>query len=116
MRLILLPLCACATIAAIAPEAPESMMPGYTRPAQQWSSVEQAIADKQCADRIEQVRDATGEPKLDRTPASSEKPMLIAAVDKRIDGCAVLQMKGDVNDLRPVPEHDQGQTKLEPAH
>ena len=113
MRLILLPLCACATIGAA---TRDSTVPGYTWSAQQWSSVEQAIGDKQCADRIEQVRDATGEPKLDRTPASSEKPMLIAAVDKRIDGCAVLQMKGDVNDLRPVPEHDQGQTKLEPAH
>ena len=115
MRLILLPLCACATIGATPPATPDAMMPGYTRPAQKWSSVEEALSDRLCADRIEQVRDAAGEPRLDRAPASTETPMLIAALDKRIDGCAVLQMKGDVNDLRPVPLPSEGPVNLEPA-
>jgi hypothetical protein len=91
------------------------MMPGYTEPAQQWPSIEQARSERLCADRIEQVRDAAGEPMLDRAPADAETPMLIAAVDKRIDGCAVLQMKGDVNDLRPVPLPGEGPVALRPA-
>ncbi len=68
-----------------------------------------------CADRIETVRDTLGQPRLDRTPESIEEPLLIAAVDKRIDGCAVMQMKGDVNDLRPIPQPAPGSPFLQPA-
>lgn len=114
MRLILLPLCACTMIGATPPATPDELMPGYTRPAERWSSNE-APSERLCADRIEQVRDAAGEPMLDRAPANAETPMLIAAVDKRIDGCAVLQMKGDVNDLRPVPLPNEGPVSLKPA-
>ena len=64
--------------------------------------------------RIERVRDDLAQPKLDRSPASAERPLLIAAVDKRVDGCAVLQMHGAVNDLRPVPQSSGGPL-LQPA-
>lgn len=67
-----------------------------------------------CADRIERVRDDLAQPKLDRSPASAEQPLLIAAVDKRVDGCSVLQMHGAVNDLRPVPQNSNGPL-LQPA-
>jgi hypothetical protein len=115
MRRILLPFCALAAIGASASATPDAVMPGYTQPAQRWPNVEQTRSERLCADRIEQVRDATGEPMLDRAPASSETPMLIAAVDKRIDGCAVLQMKDDVNDLRPVPVPRETPVVLKPA-
>jgi hypothetical protein len=68
-----------------------------------------------CRDRIERVRDELGQPGLEREPASPERPFLIAAVDKRIDGCAVMQMKGDVNDLRPLPEAPSGPPRIQPA-
>ncbi|WP_120717805.1 hypothetical protein [Tsuneonella amylolytica] len=67
-----------------------------------------------CGDRIELVREELGQPKLDREPANADKPLLIAAVDKRVDGCAVMQMKGDVNDMRPIPQTTDD-PKLQPA-
>ena len=84
MRLAILPLAAAMTVSAMLPELP---LPASTN----------------CRDRIERVRAELGQPTLDRGTASADKPLLIAAVDKRIDGCAVMQMKGDVNDLRPLP-------------
>jgi hypothetical protein len=118
LRLILLPICALAIVGTTPEQAAGShdrMMPGYGMPAEKWSSVEEALSDSQCADRIEQVRDLAGQPKLDREPANPEAPLLIAAVDKRIDGCPVLQMKNNVNDLRPVPSAADGPVHLMPA-
>jgi hypothetical protein len=114
MRLLLLPLCAAAAVAAPAVER-DAMLRGYSDPAQRWTGIEQAVAEKDCADRIEQIRDTTGQPKLDRAPVSADKPLLIAAVDKRIDGCSVLLMKNDVNDIRPVPATADGAAVLLPA-
>ena len=54
-----------------------------------------------------------GLPMLDRQPASAEDPLLIAAVDRRIDGCSVLVMRHDTSDIRPVPKPD-GRTTLRP--
>lgn len=60
---------------------------------------------EQCRDRITETREAAGKPPLlDRGPASPDKPHRIYAVDKRIDGCAVMVMHGDVTDVRPLPE------------
>jgi hypothetical protein len=80
------------------------MMPGYTLPPRSWQSVDEALAARNCRDRIQQVRDASGQPALDKTPAAPGEGYLINAVDMRLDDCAVMQMKGDVNDLRPLPE------------
>ena len=68
-----------------------------------------------CADRITQVREAAGQPRLDRSPATRSEGMLIAAVDKRIDGCAVMQMYRRIDDLRPVPQPAIGPARLQPA-
>lgn len=68
-----------------------------------------------CGDRIERVREELGQPKLQRETESPDKPLLIAAVDKRIDGCAVMQMHRDVNDLRPLPEPSEGPVRLMPV-
>ena len=119
MRSIVLPLCLVALTGAIpAPPAgrgTSEMMPGYTVPPRSWQSVDEALAARNCRDRIQQVRDASGQPALDKTPAAPGEGYLINAVDVRIDGCAVMQMKGNVNDLRPLPA-PSGPAGLQPAH
>ena len=97
MRLIVLPLLA----AAVAANLPSS------EPAPPERS--------QCRDRISQVREAAGQPRLDRSPARPGDGFLIAAVDKRVDGCAVMQMHRNIDDLRPVPEPSMGPARLQPA-
>ena len=108
MKLVLL------TISAAALVAPAQQAPD--RPVQPKATIEVLGTPEpaDCTGRIDRVRDDLAQPKLDRTPASAERPLLIAAVDKRIDGCAVLQMHGAVNDLRPVPQSSGGPL-LQPA-
>ena len=57
-----------------------------------------------CRDRIELVREERGLPKLERDSASPDEALLIAAVDKRVDGCSVMVMRHDTSDIRPLPE------------
>ncbi len=118
MRSIILPFCFVALTGAVpAPQvAPNksAMMPGYTVPPQRWTSVEEAMASQNCQDRIQQVRDASGQPALDKTPGAPDEGYMINAVDMRLDGCAVMQMKGNVNDLRPLPT-PSGAARLQPA-
>jgi hypothetical protein len=61
-----------------------------------------------CRDRLEQVRDERGLPKLDRGTASGDEALLIAAVDHRIDGCSVMVMRNDTTDVRPLPAAKPG--------
>jgi hypothetical protein len=68
-----------------------------------------------CRDRIEMVREERGLPKLERHTASPDEPLMIAAVDKRIDGCAVMVMHGNASDIRPLPEFEEGPGQLMPA-
>jgi hypothetical protein len=70
---------------------------------------------KNCRDRIVLVREERGLPKLERDTASPDEPLLIAAVDKRIDGCAVMVMHGNTSDVRPLPEFQEGSGQLMPA-
>lgn len=97
MRLIILPLLA----AGLATNAP---------------SRQPETADRaECRDRISEVREIAGQPSLDRSPATPSDGYLIAAVDKRIDGCAVMQIHRRVDDLRPVPEPSAARARLQPA-
>ena len=95
MRLILLPLVAAAALGTSAPPA--------------------GPAPADCADRIERVRGALGQPRLYRSPPVPGQGYLIAAVDKRVDGCPVMQMLRDADDLRPVPRPTTGAARLQPA-
>jgi hypothetical protein len=56
-----------------------------------------------CRDRIHEVRQERGLPKLQRDTASPDEPLLIAAVDHRIGGCSVMVMRNDTADVRPIP-------------
>lgn len=76
--------------------------------------------DYDCRDRIHDAREASGQPPLpelapqapealpstpllDRQPASPDRPQAIYAVDRRQDGCSVMVMMGDPDDIRPLP-------------
>jgi len=70
---------------------------------------------QRCCDTITLVRDAAGQPRLDKGNATRDEPLLIAAVDKRIDNCRVLVMARDSRDIRPEPEVSIDQARLRPA-
>jgi hypothetical protein len=118
MRLIILPICFLALTGAMpAPQAApgaSAMMPSYTAPAQGWRRIDEPLSSRNCGERIQQVRDASGQPALDKAPATTSEGYLINAVDMRVDGCAVMQMKGNVSDLRPLPAAT-GPDGLQPA-
>lgn len=61
------------------------------------------LARTDCTDRIHTIREESGQPTLDRQPASTEDTLLIYAVDRREDGCPVLVMAHRPDDIRPVP-------------
>jgi hypothetical protein len=61
-----------------------------------------------CHDRIEQVRQDRGLPKLDRGDTSPDEPLFIAAVDMRMGNCSVMVMANDINDIRPLPPPSDG--------
>lgn len=91
-------------------------MPGSQRPTHQWGSLEEAKpSPENCRDTIEQVREENGQPALRRETADPEEPLLIAAVDHRIEGCNVMVMRHDTSDVRPLPEVPEGPPKLIPA-
>lgn len=72
-------------------------------------------SDAECRDRITHAREAAGKPPLlEREPASPNKPYLIYAVDRQQDGCAVMVMKGDPADIRPLPATPDGAARITP--
>jgi len=60
-----------------------------------------------CTDRIHEVREERGLPRLERGTATPDEPLLIAAVDHRIDGCSVMVMRYDTRDVRPLPTEER---------
>ena len=64
--------------------------------------------ERVCRDRIHVVRAERGLPALEREAASADEPLLIAAVDRRIDECSVMVMLQDTNDIRPLPAPEEG--------
>jgi len=66
-----------------------------------------------CRDTIHEVREERGLPQLQRETASPDEPLLIAAVDHRIDGCSVMVMHGNTSDVRPLPALPEGPPQLE---
>jgi hypothetical protein len=103
-----LPLIALVCATGAAADAPRTPSPEVRAPAASLSA-EQRV----CRDRIEQVRAASGLPRLDRDNATPEdQPLLIAAVDKRIGGCSVMVMYHDMSDIRPIPRaQDSGRLR-----
>lgn len=52
---------------------------------------------------------------MQREAATPDEPLFFAAVDHRIDGCGVLVMRNDTNDIRPVPTIPTDRPLLMPA-
>jgi len=108
MRTILAPLFGLALLGAggetSAPDANSAPEPGATAASDPTLDPDSG----ECRDRIRRARQATGQPPLfQREPASSENPLAIYAVDRQQDGCSVVVMMGDPNDIRPLPEVEQ---------
>ena len=99
--------------------------PAYTSPPERWKSVEEAVArvaeeeapnPVECSDRITYAREATGQPPLlEREPALPEKPLAIWAVDRSQDGCSVMVMMGNPEDIRALPGPMEGPLMVIPA-
>lgn len=87
--------------------APPSLsldMPAYEMPAERWQTVDDANpSPEQCRDRIHRAREASGQPQLDQNPATPDSPPIIWAVDRRVEGCSVMVVKGNPDDIRPLP-------------
>ncbi|MDC8753276.1 hypothetical protein OIK40_01315 [Erythrobacter sp. sf7] len=114
MQLVTFPLAALALLGATG--APTSLQQAAESRATMREIQTLTPSPEQCRDRITQVRESTGKPPLlDRAPASPERPHRIYAVDKRIDGCAVMVMHGDVSDIRPLPARPEGPVLQMPA-
>lgn len=109
MQPIVLPLATLALVtAAEAPPAPAPQI--VTRNAQPFIP-----SDERCRDVISQARQEAGKPPLlERKPASPDRPYHIFAVDRRQDGCAVMVIKGDPVDIRPLPARPDGPMLLMP--
>ncbi len=99
--------------------------PAFVSPAKPWTTIETAtkpivyenqrgvrlgaIDPRECRDRISKAREALGlPPQLNREPASPDKPHLIYAVDRRQDGCSVMVMKDNRDDIRQLPLPPRG--------
>ena len=112
MRVTFLLCAAAVSMAASSPEseathsAPQSAMPVL-------GSLD--VERDACDDLITQARQDSVLPKLDRQPATADKPYFIAAADQKIDGCSVMVMHNDKADFRPLPSSPDGPARLEPA-
>lgn len=129
MRAIVVPVLALALLGA--GEPPQSALdnPAYTEPAEKWDSLEEVMARRgvlppppmtddaeSCSDTIHEAREASGQaPLLEREPASPDKPHAIYAVDRRQDGCSVMVMMGDPDDIRPLPLPAESPQQVIPA-
>lgn len=113
MRLFL-PLLAPLMIASTVPAAPPPSRHGVTpvpTPVQQPHKV-----GKNCGGKVEAVREERGLPLLRRENSQRGDALMILAVDKQIDGCEVLVMAYDANDVRPLPDYADGPPQLRNLH
>lgn len=105
MRPVLLAATTLISTAAIASTQPmRADQPTFDAPARPWTSVDQAEKDLACRDRIQRARDTGGHPQVRSETANPDKPLFVAAVDRRIDGCSVMVMRHDTSDIRPLPK------------
>lgn len=106
--------------------------PAYSDPARKWTSIDDATGapviseetrelleklrnQRKCSDTISKARAEAGLPMTQREPASPDKPYLVYAVDRREDGCSVMVMKGDTDDIRQLPKPIDGPAGIIPA-
>jgi hypothetical protein len=110
MRLALLPLAPLLVAAAVAPHpiASAHKLPKLANQAEEMR--------KNCRGRIDTVRQERGLPRLAPDKGSDHDPLLVLAVDRSIDGCEVLVVRNDLDDIRPLPQFSDAPARLRPAH
>jgi hypothetical protein len=108
--------------------------PTQDRPATSANQQIEALASPgaaNCRDRIVAVRQERGLPPLEEGKAEPERPpaaldrepfhpgeteaLLVYAVDREIDGCDVLVMAGNPEDVRPLPQLAEEDWRVRPA-
>ena len=100
-----------ATGAAAEPPATTPPQVVIPMPPQDLSSPPRASGDRvPCRDTIHEVREARG---LAGEALAPQPGQLIAAVDHRINGCAVMVMYGNTSDVRPLPAKPDGPPQLQ---
>lgn len=104
---------ASAAVAQDTARTPITNLPGYEEPARPWPNLVESKRARNCRDRIEWVREEMGQPKFEREPASPDKPLMMYAVDHRVDGCGVLVPVANPADIRQAPE--PGRPEVIPA-
>jgi hypothetical protein len=112
MRLTVLLIALLSTSAVGAESMTTTPAPGMSGPAPV-SPAGSAEGRVPCRDTIHQVRDERGLPRLQRETAVPHEPLLIAAVDHRIDGCSVMVVYGNTSDVRPLPAMPDGSPSLQ---
>lgn len=95
------------TAASAAPERTDHA-PNFAEPEILELQTPSELGETVCRDRIHTVREERGLPAIQRETADPEEPLLIAAVDHRIDDCSVMVMKYDTRDVRPLPKPAEG--------
>ena len=96
------------SLAALLPATGAMPPPEAPAPEIRMAQPAPGLSSRVCRDRIHEVREDLGLPRLDRDTASPDEPLFIAAVDKRIDGCSVMVMRDNLADMRPLPAPDNG--------
>lgn len=116
MKAVLALLAAAPIMLAQADGPSQSGDPDRQVPVERWHDSEASESVReQCRETIRRVRADTGQPALRRETPDPDNPLLIAAVDRRIDGCAVMVMRQDNGDIRPLPTPAEGPVRLIPA-
>ena len=64
----------------------------------------EAVKRRDCRDTIEHARAENGQPPLEQRDEEVPMALLYKAVDHHVDGCDVLVMAGNPNNIRPVPK------------
>ena len=100
------------TLATGATAEPPAPAPGLVDPAPE-SPLTLPEGRIPCRDTIHAVREERGLPRLQRETASRDEPLLIAAIDHRINGCSVMVMYDNTSDVRPLPALTEGPPRLE---
>lgn len=101
---VALPLLALLLATGAAPPQAPAPAPEGGRPDLPPVKIDPTTGKAVCRETIQEVREERGLPWVDRgTAPDPDQPLLIAAVDRTIDGCSVLVMRDDTSDVRPVP-------------
>ncbi|MBV7259971.1 hypothetical protein [Erythrobacter crassostreae] len=110
-------------VPASADDGPQALPldnPAYSNPAKPWTNLKEVQATeateigetlrqlresrRACRDRLTTAQDDAPRPVIEPDTASADKPLLIYAVDHRSEGCSLIVMKGNPDDVRQLPE------------